>query len=126
MFDLLLARHSEFTLIWQQFSRTWQHTAELPLSLALTDLAAYIPRLIRIGEHAELVHIFEVIELWLTTGNADVQRLTLIALLRYLQQVNCFDQYLLEQVNRMLLPTTRQRCTEYLICWDYLPILSAS
>ena len=126
MFDPLLARHSEFTLIWQQFNRTWQQAQTLPLSLALTDLAAYIPRLIRIGNHEELKHVFEVIELWLITGNADVQRLTLIALLRYLQQVNCFDQYLLEQINRMLLPTTRQRCTEYLICWDYLPILTAS
>lgn len=126
MFEPLLIRHSEFTLIWQQFNRTWQHAAELPLSLALTDLAAYIPRLIRVGDHEELLHVFAVIELWLTTGTPEVQRLTLIALLRYLQMVNCFDQYILEQVNRMLLPNTRERCAEYLICWDYLPLLSAS
>ncbi|WP_219993531.1 DUF7674 family protein [Asticcacaulis tiandongensis] len=86
MFDPMLSACPSFEPEWRAFVDMWSDEPDLPLYLALSDLAQHLlDRLIK-EDVADFSAVFSVIEQWHTSGDAYVQEAATIGLLEALQQ----------------------------------------
>lgn len=88
MFDVLLEVDPTFQPVWEAFADKWRDQTELPLYLALGDLARHVIGKLEGGQVRELQHIFAVVERWLADGDELVREATTIGLLEDLQNRN--------------------------------------
>lgn len=88
MFDVLLEVDPTFQPVWDAFADKWRDQTELPLYLALGDLARHVIGKLEGGQVRELQHIFAVVERWLADGDELVREATTIGLLEDLQNRN--------------------------------------
>jgi len=85
MFDVLLEVDPTFQPVWDAFTDKWRDQIELPLYLALGDLARHVIGKLEDGKVVELQQMFAVVERWLADGDELVWEATMIGLLEDLQ-----------------------------------------
>jgi hypothetical protein len=90
MLDPLLAADPSFEPTWREFVAEWQSEAEgeLPLYLALGDLARHLIAKLERGETADFAAVFDVVEQWHLRGDAYVREAATVGLLEDLQNTN--------------------------------------
>jgi hypothetical protein len=90
MMGVLLDACPSFAPTWRAFLDEWreQDEADLPLYVALTDLAWHLIGLVERGETAELPAVFRVVERWHLEGDEYVREAATVGLLEGLQNLN--------------------------------------
>ena len=85
---LLLRACPSFAPAWQAFLAEWRGEDDLPLYVALGDLARHLIGLVERGETAELPAVFRVVERWHMEGDNYVREAASVGLLEDLQNLN--------------------------------------
>jgi hypothetical protein len=85
MFPLLLEVEPAFQPTWDVFLAEWREKGDLPLYLALSDLARHLITRIEINDTARFDAVFDVVERWHLEGDDYVREAASIGLLEGLQ-----------------------------------------
>ena len=86
MFEPLLVADSSFQPAWERFLDEWRdEKVELPLYLALCDLARHLIGKLAAGDTRAFPAVFDVVERWHIEGDPHVQEAAAIGLLEDLQ-----------------------------------------
>ena len=109
MFDVLLEVDPTFQPVWDAFLDKWRDQIELPLYLALGDLARHVVGKLASGRTDELLQIFTVVERWLANGDELVQEAATIGLLEDLQNLNLHKSTSPDQLKQWLGPLAARR-----------------
>ncbi len=115
MMGLLLASCPSFDPAWRKFLDDWQDEAvDLPLYVALGDLARHLIGLVERGEIGELPAVFQVVEQWHLEGDEYVRTAATVGLLEDLQNYNLHTEVTEPAQFRAMLGPESSRC------WDEL------
>ena len=115
MMGLLLASCPSFDPAWRNFLDDWQDDpVDLPLYVALGDLARHLIGLVERGEIAELPAVFQVVERWHLEGDEYVRTAATVGLLEDLQNYNLHTEATDPAQFRAMLGPESSRC------WDEL------
>lgn len=104
MFDVLLDVDPTFQPIWDAFEDKWRDQPELPLYLALGDLARHVVGKLEGDKTSDLRQIFAVIEQWLADGDELVRDAVTIGLLEDVQNPNLHKTTTPNQLKQWLGP----------------------
>lgn len=86
MMEPILLACPSFLPDWEAFLKDWKdEPGDLPIYLALGDLARHLTRKLVSGDISQFDEIFDVIELWHTHGDQYVREAATIGLLEQLQ-----------------------------------------
>lgn len=118
MFDLLLEADPTFQPVWDAFVDKWRDQIELPLYLALGDLARHVVAKLERGHTSELQQIFAVVERWLADGDELVREATTIGLLEDLQNPNLHKTTSPDQLKQWLGPLSATQWIEVERFWS--------
>ncbi|BBD38828.1 transposase [Aminobacter sp. Y103A] len=118
MFDVLLEVDPTFQPVWDAFADKWREQIELPLYLALGDLARHVVGKLESGRTDELQQIFAVVERWLADGDELVQEAATIGLLEDLQNLNVHKSTSPDQLKQWLGPLAAGRWIEAERFWS--------
>ena len=114
MMGVILDACPSFAPQWRAFLDEWREETEVPLYLALGDLARHLIELVERGETGELPAAFRVVERWHTEGDEYVRTAATVGLLEGLQNLNLHEHGTdPAQFRAMLGPESRR-------CWDEL------
>jgi hypothetical protein len=114
MMGVLLEACPSFGTAWQAFLDDWREEAgNLPLYLALADLARHVIGLVERGMTDELPAAFRVVERWLQEGDEYVRGAATVGLLEDLQNFNLHSVTYPGLFRPMLGPESAR-------CWDEL------
>jgi hypothetical protein len=108
MMQLLLDACPSFQPQWQAFIDEWKDEHELPLYLALGDLAHHLIAMLAAGDTARFPEIFAVVERWHVEGDAFVREAATIGLLEDLQNDGLHEGTDPTQFEQFLLPESRK------------------
>lgn len=97
-----------FQPTWQEFIEHWQDEPELPIYLALGDLARHLASMLAAGQTDSFPAIFRVVERWHTEGDHYVREAASIGLLEDLQNANMHTTTEPEQFRKFLLPESER------------------
>ncbi|WP_406872209.1 hypothetical protein WHT83_20200 [Aminobacter sp. P9b] len=118
MFDVLMEVDPTFQPVWDAFADKWRDQTELPLYLALGDLARHVIGKLEGGQVRELQHIFAVVERWLADGDELVREATTIGLLEDLQNRNLHKTTSPDQLKQWLGPRSAAQWIEVERFWS--------
>lgn len=118
MFDLVLEVDPTFQPVWDAFLDKWRDQIELPLYLALRDLAQHLIGKLESGQTSELQRIFKVVERWLADGDELVREAATIGLLEDLQNPNLHKTTSPDQLKQWLGPLGAMQWTEVERFWS--------
>jgi hypothetical protein len=88
MFPILLEADPGFHPVWNEFVAEWRDDPELPLYLALSDLARYLIKRLETGNTASFQAIFLVVERWHVEGDPYVREAASVGLIEGLQNTH--------------------------------------
>lgn len=88
MFPLLLEACPTFAPEWESFVEEWTGKGELPLYLALADLARHLVAKLEAGDTACLLTVFTAVERLIVEGDDYVREAAIIGLLEDVQNSN--------------------------------------
>lgn len=108
MFDALLAADPSFAPLWEAFLGEWKDEKELPLYLALSELAHHLVLRLEAGDTEGFGAVFDVVERWHVEGDAYVKEAATIGLLEDLQNLNKYTSATPEDVLPWLRPQSRR------------------
>ena len=111
MFSSILDVAPGFNPIWNEFKENWADEGpdELPLYLALGDLARYIADKVTTTEASEeLQALFAIVERWHIEGDDYVREAATIGLLEGLQNVTMNDPKSQKTLENFLLPESKR------------------
>jgi hypothetical protein len=114
MMPVLLAACPSFAPLWQEFRAEWHGEDDLPLYVALGDLARHLIGLVERGEMDELPAVFRVVERWHREGDEYVREAATVGLLEDLQNLNLHEHGTDPAQFRAMLGAESRRC------WDEL------
>jgi hypothetical protein len=83
----LLDACPSFQPAWQRFMDDWGAERDLPLYIALGDLAVHLLELLVLGKTSNFNAVFEVVERWHVDGDFYVREAATIGLLEGIQNV---------------------------------------
>ncbi len=118
MFDVLLEVDPTFQPVWDVFLDKWRDQIELPIYLALRDLAQHVIGKLESGQTGELQRIFKVVERWLADGDELVREAATIGLLEDLQNPNFHKTTSPDQLKPWLGPLGAMQWTEVERFWS--------
>lgn len=119
MMPILLDACPSFAPAWQEFLAEWRGEDDLPLYLALGDLAWHLIGLVERGETAELPAVFRVVERWHLEGDEYVHEAATVGLLEDLQNLNLHKHGTDPAHFRTMLGPESRRCWDDLAAsWD--------
>jgi hypothetical protein len=114
MMAVMLDACPSFAPAWRAFLDDWREEAhDLPLYVALGDLACHLIGLLGRGEAAELPAVFRAVERWHLEGDEYVREAATVGLLEGLQNLNLHTSTCPEQFRALLGPESAR-------CWDDL------
>jgi hypothetical protein len=105
MFAPLLNADATFQPIWEAFTEEW-HGQELPLYVALSDLARHLIRALETGDVERFDAVFDVIESWQTSGDDYVREAATVGIVEDLQNTNLYKLGKPSDFERWLRPET--------------------
>lgn len=124
MFAPVLEIAPDFQPIWKEFKEEWsdQKPSELPLYLALGDLANYIStKIAEADETDELYALFSVVERWHIEGDDYVKEAATIGLLEGLQNFTMNNRKARKEVENRLLPESKRWWDKVEEFWKTVP-----
>ena len=124
MIEPILAVSPGFSPAWNEFLNEWPDEKELPIYLALSELARYIAKLHTGGKIEELKNIFLVVEKWHLEGDSYVREAATVGLLEDLQNSNVVGDGVPRALEEHLLPETRKWWDKVNIFWVKGEIIS--
>lgn len=104
---------------WQAFLNDWGAELEMPLYVALGDLARHLTDLLGEGRTAEFNAVFDVVERWHIDGDVYVRKAATIGLLEGIQNIGshmCPDPS--GAFEPWLRPITRKWWFKLIAYWD--------
>ena len=90
MFELLLTKLPSFQLAWNAFCAEWAGEEDLPIYLALNDIARHLIHKLEVGDTTDFSSVFFVVELWHVDGDDTVRVAATVGLLEDLQNQNLY------------------------------------
>lgn len=124
LFPVLLDAYPSFAPEWQQFVAEWSDEVELPLYIALGDLARNVVLKVSVGETSDLPDLFMAIERLLTHGDHWVREAATIGLLENLQNIARHETSELEKIRAFLQPESERQWNKLNAFWQHGSILS--
>jgi len=119
MLPMLLDACPSFAPTWQEFLAEWRGEDDLPLYVALGDLARHLIGLVERGETDELPKVFQVVERWHLEGDEYVREAATVGLLEGLQNLNLHEHGTAPaQFRAMLRPESLRRWDELAASWE--------
>ena len=85
MMDAVLDACPSFRPQWEAFLSEWSDEEELPLYLALADLARHLIQQLESGDNSSFQAVFGIVERWHIEGDAYVREAATVGLLEDLQ-----------------------------------------
>ena len=113
MMGVLLDACPSFAPQWQAFIDDWRDEADLPLYIALGDLARHLVGLLERDERSEFPAVFRAVERLHCKGDEYVREAATVGLLEDLQNLEFHSTTTPEQFRGMLGTLSTQ-------CWDEL------
>ena len=114
MMGVMLKACPSFAPAWHTFLDDWREEPDdLPLYVALADLARHLIELMERGDTVELSAAFQAIERWHLEGDSYVREAATVGLLESLQNFNLHSSTHPEQFRALLGPESAR-------CWDKL------
>lgn len=92
MFEPLLQADPTFDPSWRAFLADYKDEPELPLYLALSDLACHLIAQLDRGETARFDAVFDIVERWCLRGDHYVRVAATVGLLEDLQNGNLYER----------------------------------
>ncbi|HEV7689882.1 MAG TPA: hypothetical protein VGO52_03625 [Hyphomonadaceae bacterium] len=115
----LLDACPSFWPAWQSFLDDWGAERDMPMYIALGDLAVHLLGLLAFGKTSEFDTVFEVVERWHVDGDAYVREAATIGLLEGIQNVTLNrDPDRLPEFVQWLRPVTRKWWFKLIAYWD--------
>jgi hypothetical protein len=114
MMPKLIETCPSFVPKWQEFLAEWRGEDDLPLYIALADLARHLIGLVERGEMDEMPAVFRVVERWHVEGDEYVREAATVGLLEALQNLNLHEHGTNPAQFRAMLGPQSLRC------WDEL------
>ncbi len=103
MINPILKVSPRFQNHWNEFLEEWKDDKDdLPIYLALSDLARHIASLISKDKEEELKNIFEIVEKWHIEGDEYVREAATVGLLEDLQNTNVMGETVPEKIETYL------------------------
>jgi hypothetical protein len=119
MMPVLLDACPSFAPTWQEFLAYWRGENDLPVYVALGDLAHHLIGLVERGETNELPAVFRVVERWHREGDEYVREAATVGPLEDLQNLNLHEHGTDPAQFRGMLGPESQRCWDELAAsWD--------
>jgi hypothetical protein len=104
---------------WQEFLHKWRDEVDLPLYVALSDLARHLIELVEREETKELPEVVRVVERWHLEGDDYVREAATIGLLEDLQNLNLHQgKTTPDQFRAMLKPESIREWDELAEWWE--------
>ncbi len=125
MMSLILDACPSFASTWQAFLDDWREEInDLPLYIALNDLARHLIGLLERGETAELPAAFQAVERWHLEGNEYVREAATVGLLEDLQNLNLHTTTDPEQFRKYLGSTSERWWNKLYRLWEHGELLT--
>jgi hypothetical protein len=118
MFEDVLTACPAFSSTWQEFCQEWEGEAELPIYLALGDLARHLIGMLENREDSELKAVFEVVEQWHLNGDPYVKEAATIGLLEDIQNEGLHNTTTPDEFVRFLLPESKFWWAKVKALWE--------
>ena len=106
MMEPLLEACPAFRPTWGAFLERWRSEHELPLYLAIGDLARHLISVLATGDAETLTRVFAVVERWHVEGDQYVREAATVGLLEDLQNEGLHDSTKPAEFERFLLPVS--------------------
>ena len=113
-----------FKPIWNEFLDEWSDENEVPVYLALSDLARYVSTLVEKSDGEELRDIFSVVERWHLEGDKFVKEAATVGLLEDLQNTNVVGVGVPQKIEPFLLPQTKLWWQKVSLFWSEDKVIS--
>lgn len=117
MFELILREDPSFIEKWQGFRAEFQSDNELPLYVALSELACHLIGSLEAGNTSRFGAIFDVVERWHIKGDAYVRQAATVGLLEDLQNESLYRKARPDDFLPWLQPETLQWWTKVHQFW---------
>jgi hypothetical protein len=124
MIEPILVVSPGFAPAWNEILNECKDEKELPVYLALSELARYVAKLHADGKKEELKNIFAVIEKWHLEGDAYVREAATVGLLEDLQNSNVTGEDVPSALETYLLPETKKWWDKVNNFWEKGEIIS--
>ena len=106
MMEPLLEACPAFRPTWVAFLEEWRSEPELPLYLAIADLARHLISALAVGDAETLTRVFAVVERWHVEGDQYVREVATVGLLEDLQNEGLHASTKPAELERFLLPVS--------------------
>lgn len=127
MFEPLLEADPSFGETWECFKEEYRPSDELPLYLALSDLARHLIQKLEAGDTGRFDAVFDVVERWHVDGDPYVQEAATIGLIEDLQNANLHHETRSEDFLPWLRPVTSLWWAKVYEFWESgVPMASSS
>ncbi|MGC4064827.1 MAG: hypothetical protein QM784_09315 [Polyangiaceae bacterium] len=124
MMSLMVDACPSFQNVWEQFLQEWRDEPELPVYIALGQLASHLVTMLATGDTSRFAEIFAVVERWHLEGNAYVREAATVGVLEGLQNENLHSGTNPAQFEQFLLPESRKWWTKVKRFWDHGEIIA--
>ena len=124
MIDPILEVSPGFKPAWNEFLDEWKEENDLPIYLALGELARYIGQLHTKWHKEEVKSIFAIVEKWHLEGDSYVKEAATVGLLEDLQNTNVVGEDVPHSLEAYLLPETKRWWVKVTNFWEKGEIIS--
>ena len=107
-----------FIPAWKQFESEWKAEPELPLYLALSDLARHLIAMLERGDTGTFPAIFTVVERWHCEGDPYVQEAATVGLLEDMQNPGLHNHTKPAQFRAYLQPVSLKWWDKLIGFWE--------
>jgi hypothetical protein len=102
---------------WKRFLTEWAKEPDLPMYVALSDLAMHLSGLLTDGKDEVLQRVFDLVERFILEGDTYVKEAAIVGLIEDLQNTNLHKGTTPDQFLRFLLPQSRRWWTKVEMFW---------
>jgi hypothetical protein len=104
MMPMMLTACPSFDDKWRAFLYYWRDEGDLPVYLALSELARHLIAMLAQNDVESFPAVFAVVERWHVEGDSYVAEAAAVGLLEDLQNANLHESTVPEQFRQFLLP----------------------
>jgi hypothetical protein len=122
MMPLMLTVCPSFEGKWSAFLDYWRDETDLPVYLALSDLARHLIDMLARKDVALFPEVFDVVERWHVEGDSYVTEAATVGLLEDLQNAGLHTSTEPEQFRPYLLPESAKRWDKLYEFWAGKPL----
>jgi hypothetical protein len=118
MMPLMIEACPSFESKWRDFQEYWREEPDLPLYLALSELARHLIEMLARNDVGSFPKIFAVVERWHIEGNPYVAEAATVGLLEDLENTNLHESTEPEGFRPYLLPVSAKWWDKLYAFWE--------